>query len=101
MFNLVAINLPDENHRYASHCHKEKCHNEGRYQNFSDIDESGLPDWEGVPICSFHLVEEARRRPEIIMSLIDMMIDAMERHKLFAEAPASGASRQVLTFPRG
>jgi hypothetical protein len=103
MFNLVAINLPNEHRHYASKCHKEKCHNEGRYQIFADIDESGLPDWEGKAICSFHLVQEARLRPEIILSLIDMMIDAMEQHHLFAEAhaPEGGAARQVLTFPRG
>jgi len=70
MFNLVAINLPDSHKKYTNKCHKEKCPNEGRYQLFSDIDETGLPDWEGKPICSKHLVEEARHRPEIVMSLI-------------------------------
>jgi hypothetical protein len=103
MFNLVAINLPDEKHHFANACHKAKCSNEGRYQLFADIDESGLPDWEGKSICSFHLVEEARLRPEIIMSLIDIMIDTMEQHRLFvgAHAPEGNASRQVLSFPRG
>jgi hypothetical protein len=102
MFNLVAINLPDEKRHYANECYKAKCHNEGRYQLFSDIDESGLPDWEGKAICSFHLVEEARLRPEIIMSLIDIMIDTLEQHRLFtgAHVPEGNAARQVLSFPR-
>jgi len=100
MFNLVAINLPDASRKYAAKCHKQKCPNEGRYQIFSDIDEDGLPDWEGKAICSKHLVEEARHRPEITMSLIDMLIDTLEQHHLFPEAPApEGAGRrQVLTF---
>ncbi len=52
MFNLVAINLPDAQRKYAQKCHKEKCPNEGRYQFFADIEDSGLPDWEGKAICS-------------------------------------------------
>ena len=101
MFNLVAINLPDAQRQYAHRCHKEKCPNDGRYQIFSDIDEAGLPDWEGVAICSKHLVEEARHRPEIVMSLIDMLIDTMEQHRLFPEAPApEGKARQVIHLQR-
>ncbi len=102
MFNLVAINLPDAHKRYANKCHKEKCPNEGRYQLFADIDETGLPDWEGKAICSRHLVEEARHRPEIIMSLIDIMIDTMERHELFSQAhpPEGAAGRQVIHMQR-
>jgi hypothetical protein len=100
MFNLVAINLPNAQRKYANKCHKEKCPNEGRYQLFDDIDESGLPDWEGHAICSKHLVEEARHRPEITMSLIDMLIDTLEQHRLFPEAraPEGAASRQVIHF---
>src|SRR6266511_5713998 len=78
MFNMVAINLPDAQGKYAHHCHREKCKNEGRYQIYSDIEDAGLPDWEGKAICSRHLMEEARHRPEIVMSLIDMLIDTME-----------------------
>jgi hypothetical protein len=102
MFNLVAINLPDAQRNYAKKCHKEKCTNEGRYQIYHDIDEMDLPDWEGLPICSKHLVEEARHRPEIVMSLIDMLIDAMEDHHLFGEAhtPGGTTGRQVLQFHR-
>jgi hypothetical protein len=100
MFNMVAINLPDAQRKYAQTCHKAKCPNDGRYQLFADIDEdSGLPDWEGKAICSRHLVEEARHRPEIVMSLIDMLIDTLEQHRLFPEVatPAAGR-RQVIPF---
>ena len=46
-------------------------------------------------------MEEARHRPEIIMSLIDIMIDTMERHDLFlAEHPEGGAGRQVIQMQR-
>jgi len=102
MFNLVAINLPDAHRKYAQHCHKEKCPNEGRYQIHSDIDEMGLPDWEGLPICSHHLVDEGRHRPEIVMSLIDMLIDTLEQHRLFPEetAPQGAGARQVIQFRR-
>jgi hypothetical protein len=102
MFNLVAINLPDAQKKYASKCHKEKCPNDGRYQLYANIDEMGLPDWEGKAICSHHLVEEARHRPEIVMSLIDILIDTLEQHRLFAEAhpPEGGGGRQVLAFPQ-
>ena len=102
MFNLVAINLPDSHKKYTNKCHKEKCPNEGRYQLFSDIDETGLPDWEGKPIYSKHLVEEARHRPEIVMSLIDMLIDTLEEHDLFAVAHAPGGpvGRQVIHLQR-
>lgn len=102
MFNLVAINLPDAHGKYAQKCHKEKCPNEARYQLFADIDdsESGLPDWEGKAICSKHLVEEARHRPEITMSLIDILIDTLEQHRLFPEvhAPQNPGHRQVIQF---
>lgn len=102
MFNLVAINLPDSHKKYARNCQKDKCPNDGRYQLFSDIDDSGLPDWEGRAICSKHLVEEARHRPEIVMSLIDMLIDTLEQHRLFPEAhaPEGAGSRQVIHFHR-
>jgi hypothetical protein len=101
MFNLVAINLPDANKKYAKKCHKTRCPNEGRYQLYAGIEDSGLPDWEGVPICSHHLVEEARHRPEITMSLIDILIDAMEQNHLFQESHApDNSSRQVLQFQR-
>jgi hypothetical protein len=102
MFNLVGINLPNAQRKYAHHCHKEKCPNEARYQLYGDIDEIDLPDWEGRPICSKHLVEEARHRPEIVMSLIDMLIDTMEQHDLFsaAHAPEGAGGRQVIQFHR-
>jgi hypothetical protein len=102
MFNLVAINLPDVQRNYAKKCYKEKCPNDGRYQLFSNIDETGLPDWEGQTICSKHLVEEARHRPEIVMSLIDILIDTLEQHRLFPEmhAPEGTGSRQVIQFRR-
>jgi hypothetical protein len=101
MFNLVAINLPDAQRKYANKCYKEKCPNDGRYQLYANIDEMGLPDWEGNAYCSHHLVEEARHRPEIVMSLIDILIDTLEQHRLFAEAcpPEGVAGRQVLAFP--
>jgi hypothetical protein len=100
MFNLVAINLPDSHGKYAQDCHKERCPNPGRYQFYADIDEAGLPDWEGKAICSKHLVEEARHRPEIIMSLIDMLIDTLEQHRLFPQPPAPEptGNRQVIHF---
>jgi hypothetical protein len=100
MFNLVAINLPDAHRNYAHRCHRQKCTNEGRYQIYSDIEDSGLPDWEGKPICSRHLMEEARHRPEITMSLIDMLIDALESHHLFPEdpAPVGAGTRRVIQF---
>jgi hypothetical protein len=100
MFNLVAINLPDVHKKYAKKCHKEKCPNDGRYQIYSSIDETGLPDWEGKAICSKHLVEEARHRPEIVMSLIDILIDTLEQHRLFPEVhtPEGTGSRQVIQF---
>ena len=102
MFNLVEINLPDMHKKYAQKCHKEKCPNEGRYQIYSSIGETGLPDWEGHSICSKHLVEEARHRPEIVMSLIDILIDTLEQHRLFPEThvPEGTGSRQVILFRR-
>ena len=100
MFNLVAINLPDAHRKYAAKCHKERCPNEGRYQLFRIIDEQGLPDWERRAICSKHLVEEARHRPEIAMSLIDILIDTLEQHHMFPEAhaPEGTGRRQLLHF---
>ena len=101
MFNLVAINLPDANKKYARTCHVAKCPNDGRYQLFSDIDEMGLPDWEGKAICSRHLMEEARHRPEIVMSLLDILIDTLERNHLFPEERGpQGADRRVIQFHR-
>lgn len=102
MFNMVAINLPDSHGKYAHSCHEHKCPNEGRYQIFSDIEDSGLPDWEGRPICSRHLVQEARHRPEIVMSLIDVLIDTLEYNHLFPEEPPSQHvdGRQVIQFHR-
>ena len=102
MFNLVAINLPDRDLKYAQKCHKEKCPNEGRYQLYDDIPDGGLPDWEGKAICSRHLVDEARHRPEIVMSLIDMLIDTLEEHRLFPEEhmPQVPGRRQVIPFRR-
>lgn len=101
MFNLVAINLPDSGGKYAGKCHKAKCANDARYQIFAAIEDAGLPDWEGKPICSHHLVEEARHRPEIVMSLIDMLIDTLEQHRLFqtVHPPEGVSARQVLAFP--
>lgn len=102
MFNMVAINLPDIHSKYAQKCHKAKCPNDGRYQLYSSIDESGLPDWEGLPICSKHLVEEARHRPEIVMSLIDILIDTLEQHRLFPESnvPQGTGTRHLIRFNR-
>ena len=101
MFNMVAINLPDSKGNFAHHCHKEKCPVEGRYQIYSSIEEAGLPDWEGKPICSRHLMEEARLRPEIVMSLIDMLIDTMNHNHLFPEDPLPQADgRRVIAFQR-
>lgn len=99
MFNLVEINLPDANKNYKSKCRVPKCGNDGRYQIYSNIEEAGLPDWEGEPICSRHLVEEARYRPEIIVSLIDILIDTMEKHDLFPENPAPGSSMRRHVVP--
>jgi hypothetical protein len=103
MFNLVAINLPIDHDQYTNACHKEKCPNPGRYQLYKLIgDGDDLPDWEGVPICSKHLVDEARHRPEIVMSLIDMLIDTLEQHHLFPEAPlpVGPGGRRVIAFHR-
>jgi hypothetical protein len=102
MFNLVAINLPVHHDTYTHSCHKEKCPNPGRYQIYSVLREGDLPDWEGIPICSKHLVEEARHRPEIVMSLIDILIDTLEQHHLFPEAPvpAGPSGRRVIRFRR-
>lgn len=94
MFNLVAINLPDAHRKYPAKCHKEKCPNEGRYQLFGNIDEQGLPDWEGQAICSKHLVEEARHRPEITMSLIDILIDTLEAASHVSRGARAGGRRR-------
>ena len=94
-FNLVAINLKDEQGNLQQ-CHVAKCGNRARYQIFNPLADGDLPDWEGQPICSKHLVEEARHRPEIIMSLLDMMIDAMEAKHVFAVPTApTGPARIV------
>jgi len=102
MFNLVAINLPNGDGKYEHRCHISKCPNEGRYQLYSDIEDAGPPDWEGKTICSRHLMEEARHRPEIIMSLIDILVDTMEQHQLFPEEPIphGAGGPQVIPFRR-
>ncbi len=82
MFNLVAINSKENNKDYPHPCHVTKCPNPGRYQLYGSIGPDELPDWEGRAICSRHLVDEARLRPEIVMSLLDILIDKMEEHKL-------------------
>ncbi len=87
MVNLVTINEKQQE-GYAAPCHVAKCRNAGRYQLYESIGVDGLPDWEGKAICSWHLVEEARRRPEIFMSLIDILIDALEANHLFNTPPA-------------
>ena len=82
VFNLVSINRKENREEYPSHCHIAKCPNPGRYQLYGSIGSDELPDWEGRPICSRHLVDEARLRPEIVMSLLDILIDKLEEHKL-------------------
>ena len=82
MFNLVSINTKEGGNDYSCCCHVTKCPNPGRYQLYGTIGPDELPDWEGRPICSRHLVDEARLRPEIVMSLLDILIDKMEEHKL-------------------
>ena len=82
MFNLVSINRKGSRKDYSQRCHVAKCPNPGRYQLFGSIGPDELPDWEGRPICSSHLVDEARLRPEIVMSLLDILIDKLEEHKL-------------------
>ncbi len=82
VFNLVSINRKENREEYPSHCYIAKCPNPGRYQLFGSIGFDELPDWEGRPICSRHLVDEARLRPEIVMSLLDILIDKLEEHKL-------------------
>ncbi len=81
MINSVTINHK-ERKEYPKPCHIAKCPNPGRYQLFAVIGLDELPDGEGQAICSKHLVEEARHRPEILMSLIDALIDAMEEHRI-------------------
>lgn len=99
MFNLVAINLKDEHGNLQHKCHITKCSNPGRYQLFNSIEVDGLPDWEGQAICSWHLVEEARQRPEIIMSMLDILIDVMESQKILSAPPAPlGGSRRVISM---
>ncbi|MGA2337554.1 MAG: hypothetical protein WA383_16465 [Terriglobales bacterium] len=81
MINSVTINHKEQK-EYPHPCHIAKCPNPGRYQLYAAIGSDELPDWEGQAICSKHLVEEARHRPEILMSLIDALIDAMEEHQI-------------------
>jgi hypothetical protein len=81
MINSVSINRK-ENKEHPKPCHIAKCPNPGRYQLYAAIGADELPDWQGQAICSKHLVEEARHRPEIVMSLIDALIDAMEEHQI-------------------
>ncbi len=81
MINVVSINQKEAS-KYPNACHVAKCPNPGRYQFYGPIGADELPDWEGQTICSKHLVEEARHHPEIVLSLIDALIDAMEERKL-------------------
>jgi hypothetical protein len=81
MINSVTINRKEQK-EYPHPCHIAKCPNPGRYQLYAVIGSDELPDWQGQAICSKHLVEEARHRPEILMSLIDALIDAMEEHQI-------------------
>ncbi|HVJ05458.1 MAG TPA: hypothetical protein VM578_07285 [Candidatus Saccharimonadales bacterium] len=96
MFNLIAINLKDAQGNLFSKCHLAKCGNPGRYQLFNPLSDGDLPDWEGLPICSKHLVEEARHRPEIIMSMLDILIDAMEAKKILSGPPAPHGGSRVI-----
>jgi hypothetical protein len=80
MINLVSINHKEQK-GYPHPCRVAKCPNPGRYQLYAAIGADELPDWQGQAICSRHLVEEARHRPEILVSLIDAVIDAMEEHQ--------------------
>ncbi len=82
MFNLVSINTKEGRKDYSQRCYVAKCPNPGRYQLYGSIGPDELPDWEGRAICSRHLVDEARLRPEIVMSLLDILIDKMEEHNL-------------------
>lgn len=84
MINIVSINQK-ERQGYEHSCHVNKCPNPGRYQLYAVIGADELPDWEGQAICSRHLLEEARHRPEILLSLIDALIDAMEEHHLLQD----------------
>jgi hypothetical protein len=77
VFNLVSINRKENRDEYPGHCHIARCPNPGRYQLYGTIGADELPDWEGRPICSRHLVDEARLRPEIVMSLLDILIDKL------------------------
>lgn len=81
MINLVTINRKEQKN-YPHPCHIHKCPNPGRYQLYAILGSDELPDWEGQTICSKHLVEEARHRPGIFMSLIDALIDAMEERQI-------------------
>jgi hypothetical protein len=81
MINSVTINHKEKKD-YPHPCHVAKCPNPGRYRLYAVIGSDELPDWEGQAICSKHLVEEARHRPEILMSLIDALIDALEEHRI-------------------
>ena len=85
---LVAINLKNRSGELAATCSIPKCGNPARYQLFPPVQEGDLPDWSGNPICSHHLVEEARHRPEIILSLLDILIDEFESRGLLS--PPSG-----------
>jgi hypothetical protein len=99
MFNLVAVNLRDKNKDHVHNCHLKKCPNPGRYQLYGAIEDGGLPDWEGQPICSKHLVEEIRHRPEIVMSLLDMLFDALEDQNLLTtHAVPQGAGSPIIPF---
>jgi hypothetical protein len=96
MFNLVAINLKNRAGELPGLCALPKCGNPARYQFYPPAETGELPDWEGSPICSHHLVEEARHHPEITLSLIDMLIDALDdRGLLNASSSPHGASRII------
>jgi hypothetical protein len=99
MFNLVAINLKDENGSLLHKCGLAKCTNLARYQLYPYLGQDELPDWEGSPICSRHLVEEARHRPEIILSLIDILIDEMEAKHILRAPNAPMRIHRVIPMP--
>jgi len=100
MFNLVAINLKNRGGELDEQCSLPKCGNPARYQLYPPLEDGALPDWQGNPICSHHLVQEARHHPEITLSLIDMLIDALDdRGLLNASSSPHGASR-IIPMPR-
>jgi hypothetical protein len=97
MLNLVAINLKNRDGELSDKCSIHKCVNPARYQLFPPLEEGELPDWAGNPVCSHHLVEEARHRPEIILSLLDILIEEFESRGLLTppSGPRSGDCRVI------